>query len=80
MLIEKGAKSIIIIVTHGILSGPAINTINKRDFIEKVIVSDSLPQQSNLDKCPKLMVFSIIPLLSQAINRLITNESLSELF
>ena len=48
--------------------------------IEKVIVSDSLPQESNLEKCPKLMVFSIIPLLSQAMNRLITNESLSELF
>tara|TARA_B100000886_G_scaffold338861_1_gene302717 strand:+ start:462 stop:1454 length:993 start_codon:yes stop_codon:yes gene_type:complete len=80
LLMEKGAKSIIIIVTHGILSGPAINRINKSDFIEKVIVSDSLPQESNLEKCPKLMVFSIIPLLSQAMNRLITNESLSELF
>ena len=45
-----------------------------------MIVSDSLPQESNLEKCPKLMVFSIIPLLSQAMNRLITNESLSELF
>ena len=67
-------------MTHGILSGPAINRINKSDFIEKVIVSDSLPQESNLENCPKLMVFSIIPLLSQAMNRLITNESLSELF
>jgi ribose-phosphate pyrophosphokinase len=80
LLIEKGAKSVIIIVTHGILSGPAIKRINDSDYIEKIIVSDSLPQEENLKICPKLLVFSIIPLLSQAINRLITNESLSELF
>ena len=80
VLIEKGAKDIVVIVTHGILSDPAIDRINNTDYIKEFIVSDSLPQKQNIARCPKLKVFSIANLMSEAINRLNSGGSLSEIF
>ena len=80
LLISKGAKDIIVIVTHGILSGPAIDRINNCNSIKELVVSDSLPQDSRLKKCSKLKVFSVVPTLSKIINKLNSGGSLSELF
>jgi ribose-phosphate pyrophosphokinase len=80
LLISKGAKDIIVIVTHGVLSGPAIERINETDYIKSVIVSDSLPQEDKQKKCSKLKTFSIAPILSQVITKLINGESLSGVF
>ena len=80
LLISKGAKDIIVIVTHGILSGPAIDRINNCNSIKELVVSDSLPQDSKLEKCSKLKVFSVVPTLSKIINKLNSGGSLSELF
>jgi len=80
VLMSKGAKEIIVIVTHGILSDPAIERINSSDCIKEFIVSDSLPQKKHKEMCPKLKTFSIVPLLSEAINRLNAGRSLSEIF
>ena len=80
LLISKGAKDIIVIVTHGVLSGPAIDRINETDYIKSVIVSDSLPQEDKQKKCSKLKTFSIAPILSQVITKLINGESLSGVF
>ena len=80
LLISKGAKDIIVIVTHGILSGPAIDRINNCDSIKELVVSDSLPQDNKLNKCSKLKVFSVVPTLSKIINKLNSGGSLSELF
>ena len=80
VLMSKGAKDIIIIVTHGILSGPALDRINSTNYIKEVVVSDSLPQKENMKNCDKLKTFSIAPILSEAIKRLDKGGSLSEIF
>jgi ribose-phosphate pyrophosphokinase len=80
VLMSKGAKDVIIIVTHGILSGPALDRINKTPYIKEIVVSDSLPQCNNKLNCKKLKTFSIIPLLSEAIVKLNKGGSLSEIF
>ena len=80
LLMSKGAKDIIVIVTHGILSGPAIERINETDYIKTVIVSDSIPQEAKQTKCDKLKTFSIAPILSNVIIKLINGESLSGVF
>ena len=51
LLMSKGAKDIIVIVTHGILSSPAIDRINNTDYIKEVVVSDSIPQGEKQLKC-----------------------------
>ena len=80
VLMSKGAKDIIIIVTHGILSGPAIERINNTEYIKEVVVSDTLPQNHNQERCSKLKTFSIAPMLSEVITRLDKGGSLSEIF
>ena len=50
------------------------------EYIKDFIVSDSLPQEENKKKCPKLKTFSIVPLLSEAVIRLNEGRSLSEVF
>ena len=80
LLMSKGAKDIIVIVTHGILSDPAIFRINQCEYIKEIVVSDSLPQYHNKMACKKLKTFSIVPMLSEAITRLDKGGSLSEIF
>jgi len=80
LLMNKGAKNIIVIVTHGILSGPALERINNNDYIKEIIVSDSLPQYEKQKKCNKLKTFSIIPILTEVIQKLINGGSLSDIF
>ena len=76
---EKGAKEIIAYITHPVLSGNAIENLNN-SAIDKLVVSNSIDIGDKSKKCPKIDVFDISPILSQAMTRLMTGESISELF
>ena len=79
-LIENGIKDVIVCVTHGVLSGEAIKKINETPYIKEVTVTDSLPQDDNVAKCPKLIVLSIAELIGRTINGIISGRSISRLF
>lgn len=79
-LIERGAKKVIIFITHGLLNGNAIKNINENQNVEKVITTNSVPQEHNLKLCNKLEVLDLSPLLSEVIKRLINGDSISKLF
>ena len=76
---EKGAREIIAYITHPVLSGNAIENLNN-SAIDRLVVSNSIDIGDKSKKCPKIDVFDISPILSQAITRLMTGESISELF
>ncbi|MBI4653970.1 MAG: ribose-phosphate pyrophosphokinase [Nitrospirae bacterium] len=76
---EKGARRIIAACTHAVLSGPAIERINKSD-IEDVIVTNTIPVEDKQKKCKKLTVLSVSPLLGEAIKRIHEESSVSSLF
>ena len=78
-LTERGAKEIIAYITHPVLSGNAVENLNN-SAIDKLVVSNSIDIGDKSKKCPKIDVFDISPILSQAITRLMTGESISELF
>ena len=80
ILKDIGAKDIIVAVTHGILSDPAIERLNNTDEVKMMIVSDSIPQEHNTKRCEKLKVFSIANLIAEVIYRIINNQSVSEIF
>ncbi len=80
ILLEHGIKDLIVVATHGILSGPALDRINKCEFIQRVIVTNSLPQEENEYKCAKLEVVNISNLIAMVIRNIATGESISELF
>lgn len=77
---EKGIKDVIILATHGILSGPAIERINQSDIVTSVVVTNTLPQTSNQAKCSKLQVVDTSYLFSEVILRLENGGSVSDLF
>lgn len=76
---ERGAKRIIALETHGVLSGPAIERL-ERSIIEELIITNSIPLTEEAKKCKKVKVLSIAPLLGEAIRRNHLGESISALF
>ena len=76
---DKGAKEVIAFITHPVLSGNAIENINS-SAIDKLIVSNSIDIGDKSKKCPKIDVFDVSEVLSEAINRITTGDSISELF
>ncbi len=75
---EMGAKKVFAACTHPILSGPAVELIEK-SCIEQMIVTDSVPiHPSKL--IDKIKVLSIDKLFGRAIVRIHNEESISSLF
>ncbi|KAJ3031824.1 UNVERIFIED_CONTAM: ribose-phosphate pyrophosphokinase [Siphonaria sp. JEL0065] len=79
ILKEHGATKIYAIITHAIMSGDAIDRINDSP-IDEVIVSNTIPQDDHIKRCPKIKVFDVAPLLAEAIRRIHNGESISFLF
>ncbi|KAL9940311.1 hypothetical protein V8E36_001016 [Tilletia maclaganii] len=78
-LVESGAERVIAIVTHGVLSGPALTRITNSK-LERLVVTNTLPQSSNRSKCPKIDEIDISPFLAETIRRSHYGESVSILF
>lgn len=76
---EKGAKRVLAACTHAVLSGPAVQRINE-SVLEELIVTNTIPLDSKKEKCKKLTVLSIAPLLGEAIERIHEETSISSLF
>jgi ribose-phosphate pyrophosphokinase len=58
LLKKEGASQVYALVTHGILSGDAIERINA-SALDKVVVTNSVDQQEHLRLCPKLEVLEV---------------------
>ncbi|WFD35311.1 ribose-phosphate diphosphokinase [Malassezia cuniculi] len=76
---ESGASNVLAMVTHGILSGPAIQRITD-GALERLIVTNTLPQQANKAQCSKIEEIDISHLLAETIRRSHYGESVSVLF
>ncbi|MFA5116884.1 MAG: ribose-phosphate pyrophosphokinase [Candidatus Omnitrophota bacterium] len=75
----QGAKDIWAAVSHGVLSGPAIENFNKCDPLKELLITDSIPLDKD-KKSTKINVLSVAELLGEAIRRIHFEESVSSLF
>ena len=77
-LAERGAKEVYACCTHGVLSGPAMERIDKSP-IKELLTLDTIviPDER---KIPKIKTISVATLFAEAINRIYNDTSLSELF
>ena len=75
----NGAARIIACAVHGVLSGPAIERIEKSP-IDKLIVTNTIPLSSAGAACSKVVVLSVARLLGQAIKSIHEETSVSSLF
>jgi ribose-phosphate pyrophosphokinase len=76
---REGARSVSAVITHPVLSGPAIKRIEESPLAE-LVVTDTIPLRGDARNCDKLHVVSIAPLLGEAIRRINNEESVSSLF
>ncbi|PGH27090.1 hypothetical protein AJ80_01277 [Polytolypa hystricis UAMH7299] len=76
---DHGATEVLAIVTHGILSGNAIENINN-SCLSKVVVTNTVPLGDKIQRCPKLRVVDVSATLAEAIRRTHNGESVSYLF
>src|ERR1700728_2219363 len=78
-LSEAGVVKVYAIVTHGVLSGNALETVDN-SALEKLIVTNTLPQGENQMRCKKIEVIDIGAVLGEVIRRSHYGESVSKLF
>jgi ribose-phosphate pyrophosphokinase len=58
LLKKEGATSVVALITHGILSGDAIDRINASS-LDQVVVTNTVPQGEHKERCPKLQVLDV---------------------
>lgn len=78
-LMEHGAAAVYAAATHPVLSGPAIERIEK-SAIKKVFVTDTIPLNDAGRACSKIEVCSVADIIGEAIRRVHGGDSVSSLF
>jgi ribose-phosphate pyrophosphokinase len=78
-LIDKGASRVFAYATHAVLSGPAVERIQKSP-IEAVVVTDTILPPPHARECKKIHSLSVADLLAEAVRRIQSADSLSSLF
>ena len=77
-IVEKGgAKEVYACATHGVLSGPAIERIEK-SAIKELVLLDTIPLSDK--KCSKIQMIPVAPVLAEAIERIYEDKPVSPLF
>jgi ribose-phosphate pyrophosphokinase len=76
---QGGASKVVSYATHAVLSGPAIERISNSE-LDELIVTDTIPLSENASKLKKIKIISMDETLSDAINRVNKEESISAMF
>ncbi len=76
---EQGAVSVSAYVTHGVLSGNAVQRIEK-SVLDELVMTDTIQPSADALKSSKIRVLPMAPLLGEAIRRIANEESVSKLF
>ncbi|MBS9522980.1 ribose-phosphate pyrophosphokinase [Litoribacter ruber] len=76
IIMEKGAKSVRAVVTHGVLSGKAYENI-ENSVLEELVVTDTIPLRQ---ESSKIKVLTVADLFAKTIHAVTGNTSISSLF
>ena len=76
---DNGAKEIYSYIVHGVLSGNALEKIEKSE-IKEMVLTDSIEASKEIKNSKNIRHISIAPLMGEAIKRISSNSSVSALF
>ena len=76
---EKGAKDVYVYITHAVLSGHAVQKIEK-STIKKLITTDTIDNSQKTKRSKKIEIISLAPMISEAMKRIANSTSVSSLF
>lgn len=77
---QLGGKKIVACVTHGILTEPCIDNVNKTPELESLVISDTIPHAHDAPRCPRLVILPTAPALAKAIFAIHSELSLGSAF
>jgi ribose-phosphate pyrophosphokinase len=75
---ERGAKEVWAMATHGVLSGPALERLDNSP-ITRVVLTNSIPLPPE-KRTPKIEVLSVAKILADALSAVFEETSVSDLF
>lgn len=78
-LMAQGAKQVSAYITHGVLSDPAVENVNK-SALKEVVITDTIAQPQKVKDCKKIREVTVARLIGEAIRRIANAESVSKLF
>ena len=78
-LLDQGASSVVAYITHGVLSGTAVERVN-RSALKELVITDSIKPTEETAKSDSIRVLTIAPLLGEAVRRIADESSVSSLF
>jgi ribose-phosphate pyrophosphokinase len=76
---DVGAKRVVAYITHPVLSGPAVERIEK-SVLDQLVVTDTIPLREEARKCRKIRQLSVAGLLAETMRRIRDEESVSSLY
>ena len=79
VLIENGASEVHAYITHGVLSGPAVERIGK-SVMKSLVVTDSIQAGENVNSAKNIRIVPTAPMFAQAILNIWNGTSVSSLF
>ena len=76
---EHGAKSVLAYVSHGVLSGKAVERVNN-SVLKQLVITDSIAPTEAVLGCKNIRIVTIAPLIAEAMRRINDESSVSSLF
>ncbi len=78
-LTDRGAKEVHVYVTHGVLSGKAVEKI-KNSKIKRLVITDTIDNSDRVKGAKNIEILTISQLVGEAIKRISNSTSVSDLF
>jgi ribose-phosphate pyrophosphokinase len=79
VLVENGATEVHSYITHGVLSGPAVERIGK-SVMKSLVITDSIEPTDLVRNAPNIRIVPTAPMFAQAILNIWSGTSVSSLF
>ena len=79
VLIENGALEVHSYITHGVLSGPAVERVSK-SVMKSLVITDSIEPTEAVKACKNIRIVPTAPMFAQAILNIWNGTSVSSLF
>ncbi len=76
---EHGAAKVIAYCTHPVLSGRAIENIEK-SVLDELVVTNTIPLSAAAQACGRIRQLDIAPVVAEAMRRISNEESISAMF
>ena len=79
LLLSEGAAEVHAYITHGVLSGPAVERVST-SAMKSLVITDSIEPTEAVRRAPNIRIVPMAPLLGQAILNIANGTSVSSLF